>query len=143
MSVATRALKRIQETRAIMKSKTSNDPSYIEGYIDGLEYAEDTIYAEQKFMHGKIVNEKSELWKTGSPDSTGDYIVIIKSNFNGDGVEKDKIYISTDYWNGREFESLILGDGEWEVLYFAKLISLHFPMPIELGVKKHPDMFLD
>lgn len=143
MSVATRALKRIQETRLIMKTRSMKNPSYLEGFLDGLEAAEDAICDEQKSMHVKIVNGKNELWKQGIPSETGDYVLIIKSHFTCDGIEKDKIYISADYWNGYEFESLILGDGEWSVLYFAKLGDLHFPMPNELGIRKTADMFLD
>lgn len=145
MSVATRVLKKIQEARLMMKTKVTKDSMYVEGFVDGLEMAEDMICDEQKNMHVKIVHGKNELWKTGNPsaDDTGDYILIIKANFTGDGIVKDNIYISADYWNGYQFENLILGDGEWTVLYFARLRDLHFPIPVDLNIKKTPEMFLD
>ena len=126
-----------------MKTKATTNEAYVDGFIDCIELVENMICDEQKNMHVKIIHGKNELWHTGNPNATGDYILVLKSNFTGDGIEKGKIYISSDYWNGHQFESVILGEGEWTVLYFAKLSDLHFPMPPDLDIKKTEDMFLD
>lgn len=115
-------------------------------YAAGLERAETIIFAEQQ----KCKKENKALWYSGSPNdikpnNRGTYILIMRAGFDSeeDGVEKGKIYIDSDFWNGEEWESFEIGEGKWEVLYFTKLKWIKFPLPEELGIKKDDSLFFD
>lgn len=155
----TKVLQKLQEARLEREAKISNeitarlsdgkfdggwDSNFDGGFISGINYAEKVLYADQE----QLKTNGNHLWRTGNPNdlkanNTGDYVLILKSHFNSDdGIEADHIYISQDYWNGTEWEGFEVGADRWEVLYFAKLKWLYFPLPSELGIKKTDDLFI-
>lgn len=149
MAKYTRALQRLQEVRLEHTQICDNTSDLFyqkseRGFINGISIAESILYEEQE--RAKAVHEN--FWHTGSPNdikpnNSADYILILKAHFDSeDGIEKDHIYISQDYWNGENWEGYEIGEDKWEVLYFAKLKWLHLTLPKDLGVKWNDDLFL-
>ena len=137
-------LKRFQTAR-LMRATVSGDGSpYDKGFIDGVNYCEKVIFEEQQ----KSDQLTKGMWYTGNPNdlkpnNTGTYILIMKAHFDSeDGIEKDHIYIDTDFWNGTGWEGFEFGENAWELLYFTKLKWLRFRIPSELGIKKTDDLFI-
>lgn len=149
MAKYTRALQRLQEVRLEHTQICDNTSDLFyqkseRGFINGISAAESILFEEQERV--KAAHEST--WHTGSPNdikpnNSADYILILKAHFDSeDGVEKDHIYISQDYWNGENWEGYEIGEDKWEVLYFAKLKWLHLALPKNLGVKWNDDLFL-
>ena len=149
MAKYTRALQRLQEVRLEHTQTYVNTTDLFikkneSGFISGISVAESILYEEQE--HVKTAHESA--WHTGSPNdikpnNSADYILILKAHFDSeDGIEKDHIYISQDYWNGENWEGYEIGEDKWEVLYFAKLKWLHLTLPKDLGLKWNDNLFL-
>lgn len=149
MAKYTRALQRLQEVRLEHTQIYDNTSDLFyqkseRGFINGISAAESILFEEQERV--KAAHEST--WHTGSPNdikpnNSADYILILKAHFDSeDGIEKDHIYISQDYWNGENWEGYEIGEDKWEVLYFAKLKWLHLTLPKNLGVKWNDDLFL-
>lgn len=144
MAKYTRALQRLQELRLDKELRANENDKLETGIIKGLGIAESILYEEQE--HVKTAHEST--WHTGSPNdikpnNSADYILILKAHFDSeDGIEKDHIYISQDYWNGENWEGYEIGEDKWEVLYFAKLKWLHLTLPKDLGLKWNDNLFL-
>lgn len=149
MAKYTRALQRLQEVRLEHTQTYDNTTDLFfqaseRGFINGVSVAESILYEEQE--HVKTAHEST--WHTGSPNdikpnNSADYILILKAHFDSeDGIEKDHIYISQDYWNGENWEGYEIGEDKWEVLYFAKLKWLHLTLPKDLGLKWNDNLFL-
>ena len=142
MGIVSNIMKKLQEARLENPYKYDE---FNKGFLAGVSKAEEIIFAESK----KLKNESNGLWYTGSPNdikpnNRGTFIVIMKAGFDSDdGVEKGKIYIDTDFWNGEEWEGYEVGEGKWEVLYFTKLKWIKFPLPEELGIKRTDSLFFD
>lgn len=138
MSSFAKVLQRLQDLRL-----TARLNSYSAEYLQGIEDAEAIIYEEQENIKRSFKISSQMLWHKGIPTDSGDYVLIMRSNFDSeDGVVKDKIYISADYWDGEEFQMYEFGMEEWELLYFAKLNWFRFPIPQELGIRKNASMFI-
>lgn len=148
MSIISSIMSKLQEER--IKALKKDDDTYIsnkiytDAFIAGIERAEAIIFDEQQ----RCKKEAYSLWYTGSPNdlkpnNRGTYILIMRAEFDSeeDGIEKGKIYIDSDFWNGEEWESFEIGEGKWEVLYFTKLKWIKFPLPAELGIKKNDSLF--
>ena len=135
MGKYTKILREIQEERI-----TSDNVDY----KAGLECAEKLIFDEQEKMKANPHN----IWYQGSPNdlkpnNSADYILILKAHFNSDdGIENGHIYITTDYWDGSEWEGYQFGENEWELLYFCKLKWVYLPLPPELGIKRSDALFI-
>lgn len=149
MAKYTRALQRLQEIRLEHTQTYVNTSDLFikkneSGFISGIGVAESILYEEQECA--KTAHEST--WHTGSPNdikpnNSADYILILKAHFDSeDGIEKDHIYISQDYWNGENWEGYEIGEDKWEVLYFAKLKWLHLTLPKDLGLKWNDNLFL-
>lgn len=149
MAKYTRALQRLQEVRLEHTQICDNTSDLFyqkseRGFINGISAAESILYEEQE----RVKTAHESTWHTGSPNdikpnNSADYILILKAHFDSeDGIEKDHIYISQDYWNGENWEGYEIGEDKWEVLYFAKLKWLHLTLPKDLGVKWNDDLFL-
>lgn len=149
MAKYTRALQRLQEVRLEHAQICDNTSDLFyqkseRGFINGISAAESILYEEQE----RIKASRESIWHTGSPNdikpnNSADYILILKAHFDSeDGVEKDHIYISQDYWNGENWEGYEIGEDKWEVLYFAKLKWLHLTLPKDLGLKWNDNLFL-
>lgn len=149
MAKYTRALQRLQEVRLEHTQICDNTSDLFyqkseRGFINGISAAESILYEEQ----GRINAAHENFWHTGSPNdikpnNSADYILILKAHFDSeDGIEKDHIYISQDYWNGENWEGYEIGEDKWEVLYFAKLKWLHLTLPKDLGLKWNDNLFL-
>ena len=149
MAKYTRALQRLQEVRLEHTQTYVNTTDLFikkneSGFISAISVAESILYEEQECA--KAAHEN--FWHTGSPNdikpnNSADYILILKAHFDSeDGIEKDHIYISQDYWNGENWEGYEIGEDKWEVLYFAKLKWLHLTLPKDLGLKWNDNLFL-
>ena len=149
MAKYTRALQRLQEIRLEhIQTYVNTTDLFIKknesGFISGISVAESILYEEQECA--KTAHEST--WHTGSPNdikpnNSDDYILILKAHFDSeDGIEKDHIYISQDYWNGENWEGYEIGEDKWEVLDFAKLKWLHLTLPKDLGLKWNDNLFL-
>lgn len=149
MAKYTRALQRLQEVRLEHTQICDNTSDLFyqkseRGFINGISAAESILYEEQE--RAKTAHEST--WRTGSPNdikpnNSADYILILKAHFDSeDGIEKDHIYISQDYWNGENWEGYEIGEDKWEVLYFTKLKWLHLILPKDLGLKWNDNLFL-
>ena len=149
MAKYTRARQRLQEVRLEHTQTYVNTTDLFikkneSGFISAISVAESILYEEQECA--KAAHEN--FWHTGSPNdikpnNSADYILILKAHFDSeDGIEKDHIYISQDYWNGENWEGYEIGEDKWEVLYFAKLKWLHLTLPKDLGLKWNDNLFL-
>ena len=145
------ALKKLQNERLEVSSKIERDDSdnsdnWLDiGFVSGIEKAEEILYELQK----QTDRDCNNLWYTGSPNdikpnNRGTYILIMRACFDSeDGIENGKIYIDTDFWDGEKWEGFETGDDRWDVLYFAKLKWIWFPLPKELGIKRTDDLFFN
>ena len=144
------ALKKLQNERLEASSKMELVDEYnsdsLLGFLSGIERAEEIIFDLQK----QSKDNGRKLWHTGSPNdikpnNRGTYVIIMKAHFDSeDGIENGNIYIDTDFWDGENWESFETGEENlWEVLYFAKLKWLLFPIPEELGVKRSDKLFFN
>lgn len=138
------ALKKLQNER--LEAATGPRSAVDLGYISGIEKAEEIIFEMQK----QSDLENKNLWYTGcpndlKPNNRGTYILIMRAEFDSDdGVEKGKLYIDTDFWDGEKWEGFEVGDDRWTVLYFTKLKWLKFPLPDGLEIEKRSDvLFFD
>lgn len=140
------ALRKLQAER-IEKSTQISDQyllnQFNEGYISGIEKAEEILYGLQQHS---IENGK-KLWYTGSPNdlkpnNKGTYILVMKAHFSNDEITEGQIYVDADYWDGEQWEDLNVDEDGWEVLYFTKLKWLKFPLPSPLGMKRSDKMFI-
>ena len=149
MAKYTRVLQRLQEIRLKHTQIYVNTSDLFlkkneSGFINGISVAESILYEEQE----RVKTAHESTWHTGSPNdikpnNSADYILILKAHFDSeDGIEKDHIYISQDYWNGENWEGYEIGEDKWEVLYFAKLKWLHLTLPKDLGLKWNDNLFL-
>lgn len=148
------ALKRLQTERLERASQTDTgeehpyDEGYNDGYIDGLEQAEEILFKLQNTA--KANGQK--LWYTGSPNdlkpkNVGTYIVIMRSNFN-DNEDENPIHvgdikIDTDFWDGDRWGNHNYDTTGWDLLYFTKLKWLMFPIPNELNIKRSDKLFFN
>lgn len=151
------ALRKLQSERleqaSVFRSDSYNDEPYDngygDGYIDGIEKAEEILFSLQTIQQ----DNSKKLWYKGSPNdlrpnNRGSYILIMKSHFNSNDDENPikvgDIKIDSDFWDGEKWEhGYRISDDKWEVLYFAKLKWVAFPIPGDLGIKRSDDIFFN